>query len=85
MKRIACLAWLALVGCSVEMDAAGNERFAGRWFIDETEAHALYSASTYELSPDGDVTLVWDAGFYEIPQGHVRDADGEDLCTFGPT
>lgn len=60
-----------------------SERFVGRWFIEETEAHALYGASTYQLAADGSLALEWDAGFYPEPQGHVVSPDRDVVCAFG--
>lgn len=62
---------------------AGESRFVGRWFVEETDAHALYAASTYDLREDGSIELVWDAGFYDAPQGQVRSPDGAIRCVFG--
>lgn len=82
-QRIAVVGVLAVSGCGAEMAGAGDERFAGRWLIEETEAHALYSASTYQLGDDGAVTLVWDAGLYGVPHGQVRRTDTGLVCVFG--
>ena len=84
MKILACIACLLGIGtgCATEHSEQQSDRFAGRWFIEETQAHALYGASTYELTPDGAVGLLWDAGLDEMPQGHVRHPDSATVCVF---
>src|SRR5688572_16512700 len=80
------VALLLLASACASDDAAeadATSRFTGRWFIEETVAHALYAASTYDLRVDGTVELVWDAGFYAQPQGQVLSPDTSVSCVFG--
>lgn len=87
VRRSVCMVMLVLFGCGSDApgDVTPSERFVGPWFVEETEAHALYGASTYELAADGTMTLVWDAGLMELPQGHVRSPDRTRTCRFGTT
>ena len=85
--------WIALAlmvvcgGCAVDTDGEiapdSAERFVGSWFVEETEAHALYAASSYQLHQDGSVELIWDAGWYQVPQGYVLSPDLSVQCLFG--
>ncbi len=86
--KAACVGMTLLAACGGAAPESGDqqdERFVGRWFIEETEAHALYSASTYAFAADGTLSLVWDAGLYGFPQGYVRSPDGALSCFFGDT
>jgi hypothetical protein len=74
---------LLCAACGAEVEDERTERFVGFWFVEETEPHALYSASSYELSAVGEVALAWDAGYYGSPHGQVRSADGQLACQFG--
>ena len=92
MRTTSCLALLlaagAVAGCTGSNDDADDEhdpRFVGRWFLEETEAHALYGASTYAFGADGAVALIWDAGIEEVPLGHVLSPDATVTCTFADT
>jgi hypothetical protein len=77
------IALLAACGGTAPSGVEQDERFMGRWFIEETVAHALYGASTYTLSADGTIELVWDAGIYGFPQGYVQSPDLAVRCFFG--
>jgi hypothetical protein len=79
------LAFLVVTACGgvAPPDVDHSERFVGHWFVEETEAHALYGASTYEFTAEGTIALAWDAGFYGTPQGYVRSADDSVSCFFG--
>lgn len=87
IRQSACVCMFLLFGCSNDAadDVTPSARFVGHWFVEETQAHALYGASMYELAADGRVTLVWDAGVMGLPQGHVRSPDQGRTCQFGPT
>jgi hypothetical protein len=79
------LALLAACGGSAPPAGERDDRFVGRWFIEETTPHATYGASTYSFSADGTIELVWDAGIFGFPQGYVQNPDQSLRCFFGPT
>lgn len=83
MRRLLLLALTACGGADV--GGGQDERFVGRWLIEETVAHALYGASTYAFHADGTIELEWDAGFYGYPQGHVQHPESDLRCQFGAT
>lgn len=87
VRRSVCICMFMLFGCSNDAQevVTPDMRFVGYWFVEETQAHALYGASTYELATDGTMTLVWDAGLMGFPQGHVRSPDRSRTCQFGTT
>jgi hypothetical protein len=80
---IAGLTCFALACTSESSDVENSPRFAGPWLVTETQPHALYGASAYELHLDGSLTLAWDAGINDMPQGYVRSPDLSISCFFG--
>jgi hypothetical protein len=87
MRTLLAILPLLALGCvaTEPPDTERAERFVGFWFVEETEPHALYSASTYELSAGGELALAWDAELYGQPHGYVRSADGALRCDFSDT
>ena len=63
LRSFPLLALLLVSGACAADDPpepGGDSRFVGKWFIEETETHALYGASTYELTSDGaSFTVSW--------------------------
>lgn len=75
---------LSLLGCDTQQPAQSNDdRFVGQWLVQETEPHALYSASMFRLDADGSLAQTWDAGFYQGTHGYVRSSDSSINCSFG--
>lgn len=86
-RSLAAIAFALTAGCSAAGPAPGEpgqaERFVGRWFVEETEPHALYSASTYAFGVEGELALVWNADLVPEPHGYVRSPDLSIRCPFG--